>query len=1184
MIMVKIFMSIYDFLRNRRGLMWGLLFATVILSVIGATRMTFKEDILDFLPADKENRDVNWAFSHIGAANKVVITISPSGDSEADPYLLMDAVDSLEKMIQRHVPAELIKSVFARADMDKVGEVTDFIVDNLPYYLTDAEYSRLDSLLAVGSLDNELMAARSIVASPAGGMMKGILVKDPLFLSSARLKMLESFKSDNSFRTVDDYIFTADGDALVTIDLSFGTGDTGSAGIFVKTMDKALEYTKAAMEDRVELDPLGSVYIAYTNSSQIKTDSIISVVIAVLLIAALLISFFKSFRSIVLVGATILYGFLIAFSLTSLIMGDISLIVIGIGAVIIGIAANYPLHFIAHIRQGYSARDSLSDIVQPLTTGNITTVGAFLSLLFIASPAMRDLGLFSALLLVGTILFTLIFLPHLVKETDSKEVKESAFWDSISKLSLGSNKVVLCAVLVITIVLSFFDGKVKFDTNLHNINYMTARQKANMGKMLSLAQGNRAITYIAVLGQDIDQALDNYYEKENAIEALCGTVDGVTSVTSLKDFAPSASLQEERLARWNSFVDEHGEQLLAMVRESAAKAGFRPDAFAPFESILKTGYQVRDISWFSPITDNVAAGLLIIDDDKCAVLSMAGSDEDRTDEISSELSSYGDVLVFDSTSLTENMVNSLSQEFDTVLYFCAFIVFLLLVISFGRLELAAIAFVPLTLGWIWILGMMSILGIDFNIVNIILATFIFGMGDDYTIFITEGSMYEHTYGKKMLHTYEKTIMLSALIMFVGIGALIVAKHPAMRSLAYVIIIGMFSVVLMADVLPPFLYRLLTMKKGKKRKEPLTIVNFCATVAAFIVFLIGSLILTLAGFFLITLTFGSKKGKYLYHRLLSGISRFVFNNVFFTKHNVVCSEKFDKPAIIVANHQSHLDLMATLMLTPKMIVVTNKSVWNNPFYGILIRYADFCPVENVLTDDLTKIEAKIKEGYSVLIFPEGTRTRDGKIGRFHRGAFFLAEKYSLDIIPVLLHGFNDILPKEDLLLRKGRFTVKVLDRIRPDDLSYGDGYAARSKGIRHLMMEEFEKIVREVETTGYFADRVRHNYIYKGAGISSAARRVLKKQHNYEGLSGMLPETGKALFVNPCQGEPSLICALAHKSLEINAVIEDEMTRLLASNCVGVPSNLKYCSTEDECADWDVKVLFDKDGGYILEMK
>ncbi|MGN1211110.1 MAG: 1-acyl-sn-glycerol-3-phosphate acyltransferase [Candidatus Cryptobacteroides sp.] len=1180
--MEKFFLAIYDFLRNRRGLLIGGLLTTIaILSIVGVSSMSFKEDILDFLPSDKENKDVNWAFSHIGAANKVVITISPS-DSSVDSYVLMDAVDSLETMIHRHVPEGLVKSVFARADMEKVGEVTDFIVDNLPYYLTDSEYAKLDSLLAVGSLDGELMTARSIIASPAGGMMKDILLRDPLFLSGTRLRNLESFKTGTSFKTLDDYIFTEDGDALVTVDLTFGTGDTGSAAVFVKSMDKALESTRIAMEDRVRLDPLGSVYIAYTNSSQIKWDSIISVAIAVILIAFLLISFFKSFRSILLVGAAIMFGFLVAISLTSLIMGNISLIVLGIGAVIIGIAANYPLHFIAHVRQGYSARDSLSDIVQPLTTGNITTVGAFLSLLFIASPAMRDLGLFSALLLVGTILFTLIFLPHLVKESDGEKVESSAFWDRISRFNLGSNRIVLCTVLVITVVLSFFDGEVKFDTDLHNINYMTSRQKENMGKMLSLAQGNRSVTYIAVLGQDMNQALDNYYANENAIESLRSEVDGVETVTSLKDFVPSASLQQQRLERWNAFVAGHGEQLKSMVRESASRAGFRPDAFSPFESLLDADYQIMDISCFSPITDNVAAGLLIQDNDKCAVLAMAGSDADKTEEISACLASRGDVLVFDSTSLTENMVKSLSQEFDTVLYFCAFIVFLLLVISFGRLELACIAFIPLTLGWIWILGMMSILGIDFNIVNIILATFIFGMGDDYTIFITEGVMYEHTYGKKMLHTYEKTILLSALIMFVGIGSLIVAKHPAMRSLAYVIIIGMFSVVLMADVLPPFLYRFLTMKKGQKQKEPLTLANVGASLGAFIVFLTGTLILTLAGFFLITLTFGSKKGKILYHKLLAGICRITFNNVFFTSHSVECSETFDKPAVIVANHQSYLDLMATLMLNPKMIVVTNRRNWNNPFYGILVRYADFCPVESFLSDDMTEIEAKINDGYSILVFPEGTRSRNGKIGRFHRGAFYLAEKYSMDIVPVVLHGLNDVLPKEDPLLRKGHMTVKVLDRIRPDDMSFGNGNAAIAKSVRHLMIDEYDRIASNVENTGYFADRVRHNYIYKGAGIGRSARRVLKMHDNYEELSRMLPATGKALFVNPSQGEPSLICALAHKSLGINAVIEDEMTRLLASNCVGVPSNLKYFASEEECDGWDVKVVFYNDGNYRIE--
>lgn len=84
-------------------------------------------------------------------------------------------------------------------------------------------------------------------------------------------------------------------------------------------------------------------------------------------------------------------------------------------------------------------------------------------------------------------------------------------------------------------------------------------------------------------------------------------------------------------------------------------------------------------------------------------------------------------------------------------------------LSFGRLELSVIAFLPLAISWIWILGIMS-LGLEFNIVNIILATFIFGLGDDYTIFITEGMMHEYAYGKKMLSTYKNTVALSALIM------------------------------------------------------------------------------------------------------------------------------------------------------------------------------------------------------------------------------------------------------------------------------------------------------------------------------------------------------------------------------------------------------------------------------------
>ena len=117
----------------------------------------------------------------------------------------------------------------------------------------------------------------------------------------------------------------------------------------------------------------------------------------------------------------------------------------------------------------------------------------------------------------------------------------------------------------------------------------------------------------------------------------------------------------------------------------------------------------------------------------------------------------------------------------------------------------------MTISWIWILGIMALLGIQFNLVNVILATFIFGQGDDYTIFVTEGCLYEQKHGRKMLAAHKRSIALSALIMFIGIGSLIFAKHPALHSLAEITIVGMLSVVLMAYVIPPLLFRTLSIE-------------------------------------------------------------------------------------------------------------------------------------------------------------------------------------------------------------------------------------------------------------------------------------------------------------------------------------------------------------------------------------
>jgi predicted RND superfamily exporter protein len=147
----------------------------------------------------------------------------------------------------------------------------------------------------------------------------------------------------------------------------------------------------------------------------------------------------------------------------------------------------------------------------------------------------------------------------------------------------------------------------------------------------------------------------------------------------------------------------------------------------------------------------MAGNYLSVNEDKSLVFSILHVSPDEAHTIEEQLNAQdGNNFAFDSGSITRIMVNALSADFDYVLYICGIIVFLFLTLSFGRIELSIISFLPLAISWVWILGIMGLLGLRFNIVNIILATFIFGMGDDYTIFMTEGMMYEYSYRKKML--------------------------------------------------------------------------------------------------------------------------------------------------------------------------------------------------------------------------------------------------------------------------------------------------------------------------------------------------------------------------------------------------------------------------------------------------
>ena len=693
-----------------------------------------------------------------------------------------------------------------QVDVERILDVFDFVYAHLPYYLEERDYQTLDSLMALSPdadstyVEKRLHWIRQRMASSSGTFLQPMLQHDPLGLGNRVAASLRDFQPEMNLVNIDGYLFTSDTLCLlVNVTSPFGSSESaGNAGL-IEMLDKIGQDVQVA--DGVTVRATGSPVIAVGNSTQIRRDTLFSAVLAILLILALLLYAFRSFKQLLYILVTIAFGFLFGLGLMRLVHAEISLIVVGMTSILIGIAVNYPLHFLCHKQEGGDWRE----LVSPLLIGNITTVGAFLVLIPLKATATRDLGIFAALMLVGTILFTLLLLPHMVGSIEARRPYGANYEDKTTNCSHKSARRFILGgiLLVLTLVFGWFSLDTSFDTDLNHINYMSEEQRADFARLTEM-QGQKEDCANVFLPTG---SLAELEDKTPLLESLVET----GKIASLKNPAvllPRTQVQQERLVLWNNYwqrLEKEGRFSYSSFQKKAVAAGFTDEAFAPFAGLLTmTTADTCQIGDFKPLTNNILTGLVQTESGKfVAQLSVPLEHVEEVERLTGG---------FDLPGLNRRVLNTLTSDFNYIGIACSLIVFLFLWISFGRIELAVLAFLPMLIGWVWILGIMQLLDIQFNIVNIILATFIFGQGDDYTIFVVEGLISDYRQSVRMgrtvhrtLMSYRRSILLSALIMFIGIGTLIMAKHPALHSLAEVTIIGMGVVVFMAWIVPPLLF-------------------------------------------------------------------------------------------------------------------------------------------------------------------------------------------------------------------------------------------------------------------------------------------------------------------------------------------------------------------------------------------
>lgn len=153
------------------------------------------------------------------------------------------------------------------------------------------------------------------------------------------------------------------------------------------------------------------------------------------------------------------------------------------------------------------------------------------------------------------------------------------------------------------------------------------------------------------------------------------------------------------------------------------------------------------------------------------------------------------------------------------------------------------------------------------------------------------------------------------------------------------------------------------------------------------------------------------------------------------------EKLDwkRQYMFVSNHQSMMDILVAFALFFPFKWVSKEEVFRLPFIGWNMKLNRYIGLQRGDKESVKKMmrecEKALDNGCSLFFFPEGTRSATGQLKPFKPGAFILARKKKVPVIPIVIHGTRDALPKKSLLLNhKTCITLKVLEEIPVERLS------------------------------------------------------------------------------------------------------------------------------------------------------
>jgi 1-acyl-sn-glycerol-3-phosphate acyltransferase len=1091
----------------------GVLTLTAIMMATAAwisSRIDLQEDILDMLPQrDQQVDEYRYALKKFRQIDRIYLDV---GSETVDLETLMAAADAFHAQLATN---ENLGRITYQIETSGQGQVVEFLTGALPNLFTATDATALNAKLAPESIREYLTVMRQKLAGPEGMVLKDVVAADPIGMSGLVVtKVLPLQTGFGEAQIVDGRIVSSDGrHILMLAEPKFSSSDSRASKQFIHDLMQLVADVEQQFSG-VRVAVTGGHRMAVDNSSIIQRDATKCISLGS---AAMIVLCFVAYRRRWLAPLSFLpslFGTLMAGVVLMFWQEHLSAIALGFASIAVGITVDYAIHVIYHLDNlGTTNRREigrhLSRLVFPIFVGVITTLAAFLVLLVSPIHGYQQLGALGAVGILFSAAFALIILPLLVpvaKREGQPSLRLTQWWEKYFRWEKRNRPWLVLLVVGLTAALAVGLKQLRFEGDITRLNGITKSTRADDALIQSTWGNALGMTLVVARGETPEAALA---ANDQAFATLSAD-PSVASVYSLSAVCPAPETQRQNLQRWREFwTEERRATLRRQLDEIGGELGFRAGAFSKFWEIVASERALLTLDLFrgTPLENVLNERVALSPGDHAISTLVKLKNRAEANALRERLPG---VIVLDSQGMADHIADLARSGLKQFALWSGIFVTVLLFLTLGSFELVLITMLPLMFGLAWTFGLMGWLGLPIDLMNSIFVIFVIGVGEDYAVFMVTSKLEEWRGRPGQTAVNSASVLISALTTVFGFGVMVLADHPVLFSMGVTVLIGMGFAFLATLILVPVSMDLLLFKappRGAPRWWHLLATVWCGgylLVSQTIVF--GIMRPVLKVFSPPTADRRVRQLSRLAMSLL--VKSFPFGRA---EYQNFTAETFARPAIVISNHQSAVDVLAAFIVSSDLCMTVKKRVYDTPILGVACQCLGHVPIETGQpAATLERCRQRLNAGLSLHFFPEGTRSQTGFVERFHRGAFELAVELKQEILPVVLCDTNCAMPRDAYWFEPFHSTVRALPRVTPQNFDYAQGVVALMKHCEAIVRGALQEQLDAINTPRVVRRKVERLYRYQGTYVEQFVKWKLKLDPLFPALDSVVPRQGHVL--------------------------------------------------------------------------